>query len=209
MTAPSVVATAEADEGVVGATRMDVGEGTVDAKMALDRAEETDAALELDADSELDTAELCAGVLGVSVVLAVEFEPLCLFAMWTSLDAIIGFSEWTCSRAERSLLNTPSLNLGERECRAWWIASPSMESRSALNSSQSIIAAADFVCLMEGEEHAARKRVLSTSTLCRPTMVVWCVRAGRMAEELEMDEENCGNERTCHNAGLWDSRRMQ
>lgn len=50
--------------------------------MALLNAELTDAALELDSDSELDRAELCAGVLGVGVVLVVvALEPDCLFAM--------------------------------------------------------------------------------------------------------------------------------
>lgn len=57
--------------------------------MALLNAELTDAALELDADIELDSAELWAGVLGVGVVLVVvAFEPLCLLAMWTSLEAM-------------------------------------------------------------------------------------------------------------------------
>jgi len=50
--------------------------------MALLNAELTDAALELDSDSELDRAELCAGVLGVGVVLVVvALEPDCLLAM--------------------------------------------------------------------------------------------------------------------------------
>ena len=59
--------------------------------MALLNAELTDAALELDADIELDSAELWAGVLGVGVMLVVvvvAFEPLCLLAMWTSLEAM-------------------------------------------------------------------------------------------------------------------------
>lgn len=84
--------------------------------MALLRAELTDSARELDADSELERAELWAGVLGVGVVeVVVALLPLCLFAMCTSLDAIRGFSEWTCSIADRSLLKTPSLNLGDSE----------------------------------------------------------------------------------------------
>ena len=137
MTALCVVAIGVADLGVVGATRMLVGEGTEDAKMALLNAELTDAALELDADSELESAELCAGVLGLGeVMVVVAFAADCRFAIWTSWEAICGFSEWTCSIAERSLLKMPSLNLGARACSAWWIALLSSESRSALNSSQ-------------------------------------------------------------------------
>ena len=49
--------------------------------MALLKAELTDAALELEADMELDCAELWAGVLGVGVVVVVAFEALCLFAI--------------------------------------------------------------------------------------------------------------------------------
>jgi hypothetical protein len=119
ITAPLLVATGVAEFGVVGATRMVVGGGTVDAYMALLNAELTEAALELDSDIELDSAELCAGVLGVGVVLVVvALELLCLLAIWTSLEAIRGLSEWTCSMAERSLLKTPSLNFGAREWRA-------------------------------------------------------------------------------------------
>ena len=184
-TAPLDVAIGVADGGVVGATRIVVGAGTVDAWIALDNADDTDDALELDADSELDSAELCEGVLGVGVVLVVvALEPLCLLAIWTSFDAIMGFSEWTCSRAERSLLKTPSLNLGESECKAWWMAPSSMVSRRALNWSQSNTAALWFFCLMAGEEKAARKRVLSTRAFCGPSMVEVCVRrpGGRMSE---------------------------
>jgi hypothetical protein len=172
ITAFLVVAMAVADSGVVGPTRIVVGLGTVEAWMALLRAELTEAALELDSDCELERAELCAGVLGVGVVeVVVALLPLCLLAIWTSLDATRGFSEWTCSMADRSLLKTPSLNLGDSECRAWWIASESMESRSLLNSSQSIMAPSCFDCFVAGDEKALRKRVLSTRAFRRPNMV--------------------------------------
>ena len=39
------------------------------------------------------------------------------FANLIRLLASAGFSEWRCSMAERSLLNTPSWNLGEMKCR--------------------------------------------------------------------------------------------
>jgi NAD(P)H-dependent flavin oxidoreductase YrpB (nitropropane dioxygenase family) len=51
----------------------------------------------------------------VVVVVVVEVELLCLFAILSSLLATAGFSEWTCSIAVRSLLNTPSLNFGASE----------------------------------------------------------------------------------------------
>lgn len=182
ITAPLVVATGVAEFGVVGATRMVVGAGTVDAWMALLNTELTEAALELDSDAELACAELCAGVLGVGVGVVLEvvaLELLCLLAIWTSLEAMKGFSEWTCSMAERSLLKTPSLNLGASECRAWCMASLSMESRSALNSSQSIAAALLFrVCWLAGDEKTQRKRVPSTRAFRRPNMVEVCGEAG-------------------------------
>jgi hypothetical protein len=159
--------------------------------MALLRAELTEAARELDSETALDEAELCAGVLGVGVVLAVVvLEPLCRLAIWTSLEAMKGFSEWTCSMAERSLLKTPSLNLGARECRAWCIASLSRDSRSELNSFQSTIATSVFrVCLVAGDERTARKRVLSTSAFRRPNMVeVRGRETGSRRRKLEMLE---------------------
>jgi len=57
------------------------------------------------------------GVWVVVVVVeeVVVVELLCLFAILSSLLATAGFSEWTCSIAVRSLLNTPSLNFGASE----------------------------------------------------------------------------------------------
>ena len=54
-----------------------------------------------------------------------------------------------------------------------------MESRSALNSSQSIIAASLFrVCLVAGDDKTPRKRVPSTSAFRRPNMVEVCGEGG-------------------------------
>jgi hypothetical protein len=87
-TAPSVVATAVADGGAVGGTVTVVAAGTVDAKIAEERMEDTLAARELDSDATLLSAELEAVVDVVVELLACLF-----FARWTSLLAMIGFSE--------------------------------------------------------------------------------------------------------------------
>lgn len=111
-TAPLLVSTGVAEGGVVGGTVTVVAAGTVDAKIAEERMEETLAARELDSDSAL----LCAGVDAVEeVVVVVELLACLFFAKCTSLLAMIGLSEWTCSMAARSLLKTPSWNLGESE----------------------------------------------------------------------------------------------
>ena len=89
-TAPSVVSTAVADGGAVGGTVTVVAPGTVDAKMAEERMEDTLAARELDSDATLLSA-------GVEAVVVVELLACLFFARWTSLLAMIGFSEWTCS----------------------------------------------------------------------------------------------------------------
>jgi len=88
-TAPSLVATAVADAGVVGGTVTVVAAGTVDAKMAEERMEDTLAARELDSDATL----LSAGVEAVDVEVVVELLACLFFARCTSLLAIIGFSE--------------------------------------------------------------------------------------------------------------------
>jgi hypothetical protein len=103
-TAPPPVETGVADSGACGGTVTVVAAGTVDAKMADDRIDDTLAARELDS----DTALLCAGVEGVIDAVVVELLVCLFFARCTSLLAMIGFSEWTCSTAARSLLNTPS-----------------------------------------------------------------------------------------------------
>jgi len=87
-TAPSVVATGTADGGAVGGTVTVVAAGTVEAKMAEERMEDTLAARELDSDATLLSAELEAVVDVVVELLACLF-----FARWTSLLAMIGFSE--------------------------------------------------------------------------------------------------------------------
>lgn len=51
------------------------------------------------------------------------------------------------------------------------MASESMESRSLLNSSQSIMAPSCFDCFVAGDEKAVRRRVLSTRAFRRPNMV--------------------------------------
>lgn len=88
-TAPSVVAMAVAEGGVVGGTVTVVAAGTVDAKMAEDRMEDTLAARELDSDSTL----LCAGVDAVDEAVVVELLSCLFLARCTSLLAITGFSE--------------------------------------------------------------------------------------------------------------------
>jgi len=103
-TAPLLVSTAVADGGVVGGTVTVVAAGTVDAKIAEERMDDTLAARELDSDAAL----LCAGVEGVTEAEVVELLVCLFFAKCTSLLAITGFSEGACSSAARSLLKTPS-----------------------------------------------------------------------------------------------------
>ena len=165
-TAPSVVATGVADGGALGGTVTVVAAGTVDAKMADERMEDTLAARELDSDATLLSA-------GVDAVVEVVVELLaCLFlARWTSLLAIIGFSEWTCSMAARSLLNTPSWNFGDSECRTEWSAAGSMASSSDEKASQLYNedpSAGGFA----GELMAPSSRVLKTRALRRPSMLL-------------------------------------
>src|SRR5438045_5247768 len=98
-TAPVWVATAVAPLGVVGARATLVGGGTVDAVKADDAAA-----------NALETAALlaAAGRLLDLVVVVLLWR----LARDRRLVASSGFSEWTCSSALRSLLNTPCLNLG-------------------------------------------------------------------------------------------------
>lgn len=115
-TAPDPVEIGVADSGLVGATSTEVGDGRVVAVISEDSAEEmaelTDAATELDCSAELDSSGVVAEEV---VVVTVLFDP-CLLAICTSLLAITGFSECTCSIAVRSLLKMPSLNLGDNAC---------------------------------------------------------------------------------------------
>jgi len=88
-TAPSLVSTAVAERGAVGATVTVVAAGTVDAKIAEERMEDTLAARELDSDATL----LSAGLEVVVDDVVVELLACLFFARCTSLLAIIGFSE--------------------------------------------------------------------------------------------------------------------
>lgn len=104
-TAPSLVPTGVADGGAVGASVTVVAAGTVEARIAEDRMDDTLAARELDSDA---TLLLSAGVEVIVDEVVVALLSCLFFARCTSLLAMIGFSEWTCSIAARSLLKTPS-----------------------------------------------------------------------------------------------------
>lgn len=166
-TAPSVVSTAVADGGAVGGTVTVVAPGTVDAKMAEERMEDTLAARELDSDAAL----LCAGVEGVEVAEVVELLACLFFARWTSLLAMMGLSEWTCSMAARSLLKTPSWNLGDNECRTECSAAGSTESSNEEKASQSC-SDRSSAGLNDGELNAPSSRLLKTNALRRAIMLV-------------------------------------
>lgn len=85
---PSTVAIAVASAGALGGTTIVVASGTVLAVICS------------------DSSELMADCWFAAVVVVLE---LCrLMAMCTSFVATTGSSEWTCSRAERSLEKTPS-----------------------------------------------------------------------------------------------------
>jgi len=92
-TAPSLVSTGVAEGGAVGGTVTVVAAGTVDAKMAEERIDDTLAARELDSCAALDAALLCAGVEGVNVGVVVELLVCLFFARCTSLLAMTGLSE--------------------------------------------------------------------------------------------------------------------
>ena len=165
-TAPSVVSTAVAEAGAAGATVTVVAAGTVEAKMAEERMEETLAALELDAASAL----LWAGVEAVDEVVVVELLSCLFFARCTSLLAMTGFSEWTCSIAARSLLNTPSWNLGDSECKTECRAAGSTVSSRTWKASQlTNDLSSSSVCL--GEPKEPKSKLLKTSALQKPTMM--------------------------------------
>ena len=88
-TAPSLVSTGVADGGAVGGTVTVVAAGTVEAKIAEERIEDTLAARELDSETTL----LSAGVEGVTDAVVVALLSCLFFARCTSLLAMIGFSE--------------------------------------------------------------------------------------------------------------------
>lgn len=167
-TAPSVVATGVASGGVVGGTVTVVAPGTVEARMAEERMDETTAARELDSCWAL----LCAGVEAVEEEVVVALLS-CLFrARCTSLLAMTGFSEWTCSMAARSLLNTPSWNLGDKACRTECRAAGLTLLRRDWNESQLTRASSSFgVCEWASEPNVLSNKVVKTNALLRPIMM--------------------------------------
>jgi len=119
---------------------------------------------------ESDAALLCAGVEGVTEALVVELLACLFFAKCTSLLAMIGLSEWTCSIAARSLLKTPSWNVGDSECSTECSAAGSTESSSDENASQ-LCSDRSSTGLCGGELSAPSNRLLKTNAFRRPIML--------------------------------------
>jgi len=120
---------------------------------------------------ESDAALLCAGVEGVTEALVVELLSCLFFAKCTSLLAMMGLSEWTCSIAARSLLKTPSWNLGDSECSTECSVAGSTESSNDENASQ---LCRDLSCAgpsCAGVLRAPSNRLLKTNAFRRPIML--------------------------------------
>lgn len=131
--------------------------------------EDTLAARELDSAIAL----LCAGVEGVTEAEVVVLLVCLLCAKCTSLLAMIGFSEWTCSMAARSLLKTPSWNFGDSACRTECRADGSTASSNDENASQLIneLSSVDFLSV---DPKAPSSRELKTNALRKPIILVRC-----------------------------------